>query len=156
MTRYWLMKSEPSEYSIHDLKAEPHQTACWDGVRNYQARNFMRDEMSVGDGVLFYHSNADPPGVVGTARVSREAYPDATQFDPEDPHHDPKATEQAPRWFMVDIRFERVFPRTVPLAELKQTPGLENMPLVRKGSRLSIMPVSPEEWRIIHRLAGAE
>jgi predicted RNA-binding protein with PUA-like domain len=116
----------------------------------------MRDEMTVGDGVLFYHSNANPPGVVGTATVAREAYPDHTQFDPDDPHHDPKATEDAPRWFMVDIRFEEVFPRLVPLSELKATPGLEELPLVRKGSRLSIMPVSPEEWAIIHRLANPQ
>ena len=153
MTRYWLVKSEPSEYSIDDLRAEPDQIACWDGIRNYQARNFMRDEMTVGDGVLFYHSNASPPGVVGTATVAREAYPDHTQFDPGDPHYDPKATEDAPRWFMVDIRFEEAFPRLVPLSELKATPGLEELPLVRKGSRLSIMPVSTAEWEIIHRLA---
>lgn len=153
MTRYWLMKSEPDVYSIDDLAAEPDRTACWDGVRNYQARNFMRDEMSVGDGVLFYHSNASPPGVVGTAVVAREAYPDHTQFDPQDPHYDPKATQDAPRWFMVDIRFERRFPRLVPLAELKATPGLEDLPLVRKGSRLSVMPVSADEWRLILELA---
>jgi predicted RNA-binding protein with PUA-like domain len=106
--------------------------------------------------VLFYHSSADPPGVAGTATVVREAYPDRTQFDPEDPHHDPKATEDEPRWFMVDIRFEQTFPRLVPLAELKRTPGLENMPLVQKGSRLSIMPVTREQWEIIHHLAGAD
>ena len=153
MKCYWLMKSEPSVYSIEDLAAAPGQVTGWDGVRNYQARNFMRDEMAQGDGVLFYHSSATPPGVAGSAEVVREAHPDPTQFDGSDPHYDPKAAPDDPRWFMVDVRLVEIFSRLVPLHELKSTKGLEDLPLLRKGSRLSVMPVTRRQWDIVHRLA---
>jgi len=146
---YWLIKSEPDAFSIDDLKNSPNQTDHWDGVRNYQARNMMRDQMRVGDLVFFYHSNAKPPGIVGVAKVSSEAYPDHTQFDANSKYYDPKATTDHPRWYMVDVTFKRKFKRMISLDELKTIPGLENMPLLRKGNRLSIMPVSEQEWHII-------
>ena len=146
---YWLMKSEPNEFSIDDLAAEAEQTAHWDGVRNYQARNMMRDQMRVGDQVFFYHSNTKEPGIVGIAEVAREGYPDHTAFDPEDPHYDPKSDPANPRWYMVDVRLVRKLQRTIPLTELKARPELEEMPLVRKGNRLSVMPVAPEQWEFI-------
>ncbi len=151
--RYWLMKSEPDAYSIDDLEREPSGATGWDGVRNYQARNFMRDGMKVGDGILFYHSNAKPPGVAGIARVVREAYPDPTQFDPDSRYFDPKSKTEDPRWLHVDIAHERTFSRLIPLDELKETPGLEELPLVKRGNRLSVMPVSDDEWRLILALA---
>jgi len=144
--RYWIFKSEPTAYSFNDLLQEPGQTAEWDGVRNYQARNFMRDEMKVGDGVLFYHSSSKPLAVVGTATVARESYPDHTAWDPADQHHDPKSTPDNPIWFMVDIRGERQFTRPVILEEMKDNPRLRNMLLLRRGMRLSIQPVTKEEW----------
>jgi predicted RNA-binding protein with PUA-like domain len=144
--RHWLMKSEPGSYSIEDL--ERNHVTSWEGVRNYQARNFMRDDMRVGDYVLFYHSNASPPGVAGLARVSREGYPDPTALDPRGDYFDPKASAEDPRWFMVDIEFAERFPRVVPLAELAATHGLEGMPLTNK-SRLSVQPVTPEEYGIV-------
>lgn len=146
--RYWLMKSEPNTYSFTDLMNEEDSIAEWDGVRNYQARNTMRDDMKVGDGVLFYHSNAKPTAVVGTAIIVREGYPDDTAWDPQSEHPDPKSTPDNPIWFMVDIKAEAEFKRPIPLREIKATPGLENMALV-KNSRLSVQPVSPEEWAII-------
>ena len=149
--RHWLMKSEPGTYSIDDLARDGRTS--WDGVRNYQARNFMRDRMKVGDFVLFYHSNADPPGVVGIARVSREAYPDATARDPRSRYHDPKSTAEDPRWWMVDIEFVDKFGRTVALEELRETPGLEEM-LVTKRSRLSVQPVTEREFQIVAALGG--
>lgn len=152
-TRYWLMKSEPEGYSIHDLAREPTQTTHWDGVRNYQARNFMR-AMQVGDRVLFYHSNAEPPAVVGTAVVARTAYPDFTALDPSDKHYDPKATQEEPIWEMVDVKLERVFDRPIPLDELRATPELKGMELLRRGSRLSVQPVSREHFQIVLKLAG--
>ncbi len=148
--KYWLMKSEPDVFSIDDLKRDGR--THWDGVRNYQARNFMRDEMSVGDGVLFYHSNANPPGVAGLARIVKEGYPDHTAFDPKDDHYDPKSSPGNPRWFMVDVEFAEKFPRLVPLRELGETPGLEEM-VVNKRSRLSVQPVRPEEFEIVRKLA---
>jgi len=149
MTRqYWLMKSEPGTYSIDDLRRAPDGTDHWDGVRNYQARNIMRDEMRPGDRVLFYHSGKSP-SVVGTAAVVKKGYPDHTARDPKSDHYDPKSTEQNPIWYMVDIRFERKFLRPVPLAELRKTNGLEKMMLLKKGMRLSIQPVSQEEFDII-------
>ena len=135
---YWLMKSEPGTYSIDDLEADG--TTHWDGVRNYQARNFMRDEMKVGDRVLFYHSNASPPGVAGVAEVVREGYPDHTAQDPDSHYYDEKATEDDPRWYMVDIRFVRKLPRLLPLTELKDDPALDSM-VVTGRSRLSVQPV---------------
>ena len=146
--RYWLIKSEPNAYSFADLMSEPDQTAEWDGVRNYQARNIMRDEMRVGDGVLFCHSSTTPQAVVGTAVVVREGYPDDTAWDPRSEHPDPKSTPDKAIWYMVDIKAEAELPYPVTLAEIKSTPGLENMALVKRP-RLSVQPVMPEEWRII-------
>ena len=148
--RYWLVKSEPDAYSIDALQKEG--TACWDGVRNYQARNSMRDEMKRGDLVLYYHSNAKPPGVVGVARVAREGYPDHTALDPKDPHHDPKSTSANPIWMMVDLEFVEKFPGTVSLEELKAMPELEGMLVTRRGQRLSVQPVEAEHFRIVRRL----
>ncbi len=146
---YWLMKSEPAEFSIDDLAAQPKQTDHWDGVRNYQVRNMMRDQMAVGDQALFYHSNAKPPGVAGIVEVVREGYPDHTAFDPDDPHYDPKSDRDNPRWYMVDVQLVRRFQRLIPLNELKANPDLADMPLVKKGNRLSVMPVDEEQWRAI-------
>ena len=151
--RYWLMKSEPKEFSIEDLAAQPDQTDHWDGVRNYQARNFMRDEMQVGDGVLFYHSRIKP-AVVGTATVARTGYPDHTAWDPQSSHYDPKSSPENPIWFMVDLRFATRFKHPLALAELRRIPGLENMTLLRRGNRLSVMPVTAEEFHIIVEAAG--
>ncbi len=147
--QYWLMKSEPEEFSIDDLEQRPGQREPWDGVRNYQARNMMRDQMSVGDQVFFYHSNCAVPGIVGIAEVVREGYPDPTAFDPEDSHYDPKSDPDNPRWYHVDVGFVRRLRRTIPLTELKARPELADMPLVRKGNRLSVMPVTPEQWAFI-------
>jgi predicted RNA-binding protein with PUA-like domain len=147
--RYWLMKSEPDVFSIDDL--ERTGVDCWDGVRNYQARNFMRD-MKVGDGVLFYHSNAKPPGVAGLARVARTAYPDPTAFDSGSHYFDPDSDRQNPRWVMVDIAFVEKFPAVLPLPVLQTTPGLEEMMVTRKGMRLSVQPVTPADWKIVVKL----
>jgi len=146
---YWLMKSEPSEFSIDALKAMPKRTEHWDGVRNYQARNMMRDQMKVGDQAFFYHSNCKIPGIVGLMEVVGEGYPDHTAFDADSKHFDAKSDPDNPRWFMVDIKYLRHTRRVIPLSELKAHPQLENMPLVRRGSRLSIMPVSKSEWEFI-------
>lgn len=145
--QYWLMKSEPDVFGIDHLKevgVEP-----WDGVRNYQARNMMRDEMKKGDKVFFYHSNCKEPGIVGIMSVVREGYPDHTAFDPEQKYYDPKSDPDNPRWFMVDVKFSRKLKRTISLQELKADPALQGMPLVRKGNRLSIMPVTAEQWEHI-------
>ncbi len=148
---YWLMKSEPDVFGIDHLVACTDKTEPWDGVRNYQARNMMRDQMKIGDQVFFYHSNCDVPGIVGIMEVVKEGYPDHTAFDPEQKYFDPKSDPEKPRWFMVDIRYVRHLARHIPLAELKQYADgpLEATPLVRKGNRLSIMPVSPEQWAFI-------
>lgn len=143
------MKSEPEVFGIDDLRQRPKQTEHWDGVRNYQARNMLRDDMKLGDEVFFYHSNCDCPGIVGIARVVREAYPDHTAFDPQDKHFDPASTPDNPRWFMVDVQFVRKLKRTIGLAELKAKPELEGFPLTRKGNRLSIMPVDAAIWQFI-------
>ncbi|MBM4123253.1 MAG: EVE domain-containing protein [Nitrospira sp.] len=150
--RYWLMKSEPSAFSIHDLRGAPRQTTSWDGVRNYQARNYLR-AMKVGDPVLFYHSNADPPAVVGVAEVVREAYPDPTAFDRSHKHFDPRSKPEKPLWDMVDIGLIRVFARPLPLDVLRREPGLKKMELLRRGSRLSVQPVRDREWNIIVKMA---
>jgi len=150
--RYWLMKSEPDVYGIDDLAAQPDQTDHWDGVRNYQARNMMRDEMKKGDKVFFYHSNCKEPGIVGIAEVAREGYPDFTAWDPESKYHDPKSTPDNPRWYMVDLRFKRKLKRPITLREMKNHPELADMPLLRKGNRLSVMPVSKAEWDFILQL----
>lgn len=144
--RYWLMKSEPSEYGIDDLVRDG--SVPWFGVRNYQARNFMRDQMRVGDGVLFYHSSCAEPGIAGIAEVATPAYPDATQFEVGGKYHDPKATADRPRWFNVDVRIVRKT-RLMPLAEMRSYPELANMRILARGNRLSITPVEPDEWRFI-------
>jgi len=146
--RYWLMKSEPSDVSIDDLAAMPNQTVAWYGVRNYQARNFMRDQMRVGDGVLFYHSSCAEPGVVGIAEVSRAAYPDATQFDPANKYFDPKATAETPRWFNVEVKLVKKT-RLLGLKELRAHPELATLRILQKGNRLSITPLDPREWEFI-------
>jgi len=150
--RYWLMKSEPTSFSIDDLMKAQSQTTCWDGVRNYQARNFMRD-MAVGDQILFYHSNTDPPAVMGIAEVVTTAYIDPTQFDKKDSHYDPKSKPAQPRWEMVDIKYVRKFSHPLSLDQLRKEPALKGMVLLRKGSRLSVQPVSPLEWKYILALA---
>ena len=146
---YWLMKSEPDVFGIDDLKSRKNQTEHWDGVRNYQARNFMRDDMKKGDQIFFYHSNCKQPGIVGIAQIAREAYPDHTAFDPESKYYDPKSDADNPRWVMVDVKFVRKLKRTITLEELKQLPNLKNFALIRRGNRLSIMPVTEEQWDII-------
>jgi predicted RNA-binding protein with PUA-like domain len=150
--RYWLMKSEPETFSIQHLSKAKGQTTFWDGVRNYQARNLLR-EMQVGDGVLFYHSSADPPGVAGTATIARAATPDPTQFDAKDGHYDPDSKKEDPRWYGVEVKLDRIFPRLIPLDELKGNPALGEMVLLKR-SRLSVQPVTPEEWKAILSLAG--
>lgn len=145
---YWLMKSEPDEVSIDDVLAAPRQTVAWFGVRNYQARNFMRDAMAVGDAVLFYHSSCAQPGVAGLAEIVSTPYPDQSQFDPASKYYDPKATPEQPRWISVDV-CARSKTRLLPLAELRKVEALADMVLLQKGSRLSITPVTPGQWRTI-------
>ncbi|WP_161961678.1 MULTISPECIES: EVE domain-containing protein [Xanthomonas] len=147
--RYWLMKSEPDTFSIDDL--ERVGTEPWNGVRNYQARNFMRDGMQVGDGVFFYHSNCKVPGIVGIAKVASAAYPDDTQFDPTSDYHDPKASREDPRWMLVDVAFERKLKRTISLDEIKQHADAlgEGFPLIARGNRLSILPVTAAQWKLL-------
>jgi len=151
--QYWLMKSEPSAFSIDDLQRAPGRSTSWDGVRNYQARNYMR-QMRLGDQILFHHSSADPPAVAGVAEVVREAYPDQTAFDRNDRHFDPKSNPARPTWDMVDIRLVRKFAHPLPLDLLRKKPGLRRMELLRRGSRLSVQPVRAEEWKIILRLTS--
>lgn len=152
--KYWLLKTEPESFSIQDLAAATNQTTCWDGVRNYQARNFMRDEMRVGDRVLFYHSNANPPAIVGTAKVVREAYPDPTAWNKVNHHFDPKASPENPIWQMVDIQLDEIFPRPLGLDELRKVAAVKNMELLRRGSRLSVQPVSKHEFDAVLKLAA--
>ena len=146
---YWLMKSEPDVFGVDDLAARPNQTEPWDGVRNYQARNMMRDRMKPGDRVFFYHSNCAEPGIVGIAEVVSDGYPDPTAFDPDDLHYDPKSDPERPRWYLVDVRFVRKLDRTIPLKELKGRAELADMPLVQRGNRLSVMPVTEAHWKFI-------
>lgn len=153
MPQYWLMKSEPDCFSIDDLITAPQQITAWDGVRNFQARNFMRDAMQLGDGVLFYHSNCKPPAIVGCAEVVREGYPDHTAYDPHSEHPDLSSTPEKPKWYMVDIQFREKFSYPLSLEVLRQYPALENMLLLRKGNRLSVLPVSQSEWNFILQLA---
>lgn len=143
------MKSEPDAFGINDLYKKPNQTEHWDGVRNYQARNMMRDAMKLGDQVFFYHSNCEQPGIVGIMEVVKEGYPDFTAFDPDDAHFDPKSDPDKPRWMMVDVKFVKTLSRTISLRELKARQELVNMAVVRAGNRLSIMPVSADEWQFI-------
>jgi predicted RNA-binding protein with PUA-like domain len=148
--KYWLMKSEPDVFSIHDL--EKRGSSLWDGVRNYQARNFMR-EMQAGDEVFFYHSSCPEPGIAGIMRIAKTAYPDPTQFNPESPYYDPKSPPDKPRWDGVDVRFQEAFSSVLALADLKANPVLSGLALVQKGSRLSVMPVSAAEWKAILKMA---
>ncbi len=151
---FWLFKTEPSVYSIDHLRALPGQSTAWEGVRNYQARNLIRDKVHVGDGVLFYHSSAAVLGVAGTCTVVRNAYPDLSASQPQSPYFDPKHTDERPIWYVVDVQLVERFDRILTLAELKSTRGLEEMMVCRRGARLSIQPVRPEEWKLILRLAG--
>ncbi|SDM39275.1 EVE domain-containing protein [Polaromonas sp. JS666] len=148
MTSYWLMKSEPEECSVDDALAAKNSTVPWVGVRNYQARNFMRDGMKVGDGVLFYHSSCAEPGIVGIARVASTAYPDPTQFDAKSPYYDPKSKREEPRWLLVDVQVVKKIPN-ITLPELRARPELEDLIILRKGNRLSITPVEPKHWKAI-------
>ena len=148
---YWLMKSEPDEVSIDDALAAPHSTVSWTGVRNYQARNFMRDAMNVGDGVLFYHSSCPQPGIAGLAEVASTSYPDDTQFDSKSKYYDPKSSREHPRWVLVDVRAVRKT-RLIPLDELRAEPTLADMVVLKRGNRLSITPVTADEWRRIQRM----
>ena len=148
------MKSEPEAFSIEDLARAPRKTAFWDGVRNYQARNLLRDDLKLDDGVLFYHSSADPTAAVGTAAVARQGYPDPTQFDPTSDHFDADSPRDNPRWYGVDIRWESTFSRPVTLEEMRATPGLKDMVLLQR-SRLSVQPVTPEQWKIILKLGAS-
>ncbi|MGQ0811784.1 MAG: EVE domain-containing protein [Nitrospiraceae bacterium] len=153
--QYWLMKTEPSSFSIEDLKQAPQQQTCWDGVRNFQARNYLR-RMKIGDQVLFYHSSADPPSVVGVVEVIRTAYPDPTQFDKQDHHYDAGSDPADPRWDMVDIKLKRAFLYPLPLESLRAQSQLKSMELLRKGSRLSVQPVQAAEWGVILGLAAKQ
>ena len=152
---YWLFKTEPGCFSFADLKARPGMTEHWDGVRNYQARNFLRDSIKAGDRGLFYHSNIPEPAVVGVVEVARGGYPDFTALDPNGEHFDPKASPENPIWYMVDVRYVAALPRPVTLERIKANPFLAGMPLVRR-SRLSVQPVAPEEWRTILAMGGLE
>lgn len=151
--QYWLFKAEPHIYGIDHLAAAPNKTGRWDGIRNYQARNFLRDQVKPGDEVFIYHSSCKNVGIVGTAKVVKTAYPDPTQFNPESDYYDPKSTQENPRWVSVDIQLTKIFPRLIPLAEIKAQPELEDMVLV-KQSRLSTQPVTADEWKFISALAA--
>ncbi len=148
--RYWLFKSEPTCYSLDNLRAKPNKTDHWDGVRNYQARNLLRDEIKKGDEFFFYHSNAKPMGIAGICTVVKSGYPDHTAMDPNSEHPDPKHTKENPIWYMVDVKFKKEFKEIITLKEMKETVGLENMVLTQRGSRLSVQPVTAEEWKIIN------
>jgi predicted RNA-binding protein with PUA-like domain len=152
--KYWLMKSEPDVFSFDDLKKRPKKTEPWNGVRNYQARNFMRDEMKIGDQILFYHSSCDVPGVAGIAKVNSETYPDLTQFDKKSEYFDPKATNENPRWFLIDVTFMKDLKSFVSLEEIKKHKNLSEMRLLQRGNRLSILPVTREEFEYIVKLGS--
>lgn len=151
---FWLMKSEPNAFGIDDLAQRPRKIEHWDGVRNYQARNMMRDQMRKGDLAFFYHSNCTPPGIAGMMEIVRESYPDFSSFNPESKYFDPNSTLDKPRWFMVDVKFKQKFKQLLSLDDLRQHPELAQMQLLRKGSRLSIMPVTQAEWEIILQLVS--
>ncbi|MBX2810897.1 MAG: EVE domain-containing protein [Myxococcales bacterium] len=152
--RYWLFKSEPDVFGWDHLRSCPDQTTHWDGVRNYQARNLLRDEIQEGDLGFFYHSRTTPPHIVGTVEVTRAGYPDPTQFDPKAKYFDPKSNPEAPRWYVVDVRAAKLLPRVVSLEELKQEQALSSMMVVQKGARLSVQPVTAREWEIVIQMAG--
>jgi predicted RNA-binding protein with PUA-like domain len=153
---YWLMKSEPNSFSIDDLEKKPNQTTHWDGVRNYQVRNMLRDQMQPGDLAFFYHSSCDIPGIAGIMKITSMGYPDFTAFDPEDHHYDPKSSRDNPRWYMVDVCLQEKFKRLISLTELRGQPELQAMPLLQRGSRLSITPVTPAEWKAILALGSVK
>lgn len=150
--QYWLMKSEPETFSIDHLKNAPNKTHCWDGVRNYQARNYMRDAMQIGDKVFFYHSNCKVPGIVGIAEIVSHSYPDYTAFDPKSKYYDLKSTTDKPRWFMRDLKLIRKFKNIISISELRSNPDLDNMVILRQGNRLSITPVTSYEWHCIVKM----
>ena len=150
---YCLFKSEPDAFGINDLAARPEQTEPWDGVRNYQARNFMRDDVKVGDKLFFYHSSCKDVGIAGVAEITKAAYPDASQFNPESKYFDPKASQDNPRWVCVNVTFVEKFKRVLPLAKIKSMPEIKELGVVKKGHRLSIMPVLPEEWDALYQAA---
>lgn len=154
--RYWLFKSEPETFSIDHLRKCHRSTEHWDGVRNYQARNMLRDEVKKGDQVLFYHSNCKPPGIAGIAEVMKDGYPDFTAWDPRSDHFDPKTNPEKPQWYMVDVKFVEKFPQLISLDQLKQNTKLHHMQVLRRGNRLSITPVSKEEWNVILKIATAD
>lgn len=152
--RHWLLKSEPECFSIDDLSRRPKQTSPWDGVRNYQVRNMMRDEMKPGDLGFFYHSSCTPPGIAGIVSIVKAAYPDSTAWDLNSDHFDPKSTPENPRWYMVDVKLVKKFPHFITLEEIKRHPKLKELLILRKGNRLSITPVTAEEWKVIEKLGG--
>ena len=152
--KYWLIKSEPEVFSIDDLAKSKNQTTYWDGVRNYQARNFIRDEMKAGDKVIFYHSSTEIPAAVGLCEVVKEAYPDFTAFDPKDPHYDPKSKKDSPAWFMVDIKFVKKFSKPVSIGDIKTNKKLQKINLIQRGNRLSVMPVAENEFEEIIRMGN--
>ncbi|MCB1197030.1 MAG: EVE domain-containing protein [Deltaproteobacteria bacterium] len=154
MPNYWLMKTEPNTFSIQDLEKAPHQTTCWEGVRNYQARNMLRDDVKKGDMVLFYHSNTEPVGVHGTAKVVKPGYPDHFQFEPKSKYYDPKASPERPRWFMVDIKHQQTFQQPVTLQTLRTVDALQDMKLLQKGQRLSVQPVTKTQWDLIVKMGA--
>lgn len=154
MPNYWLLKSEPEVFSFEDLKNCKDQTTYWDGVRNYQARNYLRDSIKTGDKVLFYHSNSEPNTIMGTCTVVKGGYPDFTAFDPENIHFDPKSNKDNPAWYMVDIKFEKEFSKPLTLTEIRNSPKLKNMKLLQKGNRLSVMPVTKDEYEVIASLGN--
>lgn len=151
---HWLLKSEADSFSFDDLLASPKKTTFWDGVRNYQARNLLRDQIRKGDLAFFYHSSSDPTGIAGIVEVVRSGYPDHTALDPTSDHFDARGDADEPTWYMIDVRAKKKFPRVITLAELRKTPGLEKMVLLQKGSRLSVQPVTEREWRIVERMVG--
>lgn len=154
--RYWLFKSEADCYPIQQLEKEPKQTTFWDGVRNYQARNMLRDDVQIGDGVLYYHSHADPLAIVGACRVVKAGYADHTAFEKLEQHYDPKSDPANPTWFQVDIQLDKIFDKPVARSTLQDLPDMAKMVLLQRGSRLSIQPVTAEEWKTVHKLAGAK
>ena len=154
--RYWLFKSEPAVFSIQDLADSKDQTTCWEGIRNYQARNFLRDDVKKGDLVLFHHSNAKPPHVAGICEVVRSGYPDSFAWDPQSRYHDGRSTEENPTWYMVDIRLKEIFPQPLTMEKLKAQPQLKEMMLLQRGSRLSIQPVTAQEFKVVKRLGNTK
>ncbi len=153
MMAYWLFKTEPDAFSIDDLASRPNQTEPWDGVRNYQARNFLRDDIALGDLVYIYHSSCKNVGIAGVAEVVKAGYPDTTQFDPESKYFDPKSDPATPRWFRVDVKFVEKFEKVLALSDIKQMQGITELPLVKKGGRLSVMPVTEQEWQQLYAAA---